>query len=144
MAGQAQHELTRTGGARPLGITALVVGIDPPSEDNALGRPQLYQTDPGGIVEECSYCAAGKGRDAVMKVLGPLVTEKEKSSSDTNIYELAADMTRVVLSQLEDDQKDQPVEVWTIQPHAHRRGGMHATCIRNVTLDTIESIRGDE
>lgn len=49
LAGQVQHELTRTGGRRPLGCTAIVIGIDPSSDEESLGTPRLFQTDPGGV-----------------------------------------------------------------------------------------------
>lgn len=136
LAGRVQHELTRTGGRRPLGCTAIVIGIDPPYDEESLGTPRLFQTDPGGIVEECTFCAAGKGRVAAMKTLGNLV-DKEPSQC---IIELAAQMTKRVLKEV-DDPEDQAVDVWTIKPHAFRRGGMQATCYRNITKSTIKLIR---
>ena len=89
VAGEVQHELTRTAGARPLGCTAIVVGMDQhqtytsssstsSSSSSNEGTtttltPRIFQTDPGGIVEECRYCAAGNERTKVEKVLAPFV-----------------------------------------------------------------------
>lgn len=159
LAGSLQHQLTRTGGARPFGCTAFVVGVDPSSlvEENGdgrcrLGNPQLYQTDPGGIVEECSHGVAGKNRDAVLKVLSPLVETKgsPKASSsipynDGTLLEVkAAAMARQILKELNNhaanDDDDQTVDVWIIQPHVYRRGGTQATCYRGVTMDTVSRI----
>lgn len=142
MAGQLQHELTRTGGARPLGCTAIVVGIDPSFDDESMGEPKLYQTDPGGIVEECSFCAAGKGRANVGKVVGSLMMETS-SSDKKSLNILAADMAKVVLGQL-DDPKGPSVDVWTIQPNPRRRGGMQATCYRNIAKDSVARIRDQQ
>jgi 20S proteasome alpha/beta subunit len=143
-AGQLQHELTRTGGARPLGCTAIVIGMDPTSSDDevAAAQPRLYQTDPGGIVEACQYCAAGKGRENVGKVLSSLVVDddddddKKKASINT----IAADMAELVLQQL-DDPKNARLDVWTLQPNPKRRGGMQATCYRNIGKDSVSTIR---
>jgi 20S proteasome alpha/beta subunit len=159
LAGSLQHQLTRTGGARPFGCTAFVVGVDPSSlvEENGddrfrLGNPQLYQTDPGGIVEECSHGVAGRNRDAVLKVLSPMVETKGTphaySSSTENdgtpLEAKAAAMARQILSELNshaaNDDDDQTVDVWIIRPHAHRRGGTQAMCYRGVTLDTVSRI----
>ncbi|KAL3943428.1 MAG: hypothetical protein SGBAC_002510 [Bacillariaceae sp.] len=56
VAGESQHMLTYTAGARPLGCTAMVLGIDAPFDDSGkqLGKPCMYQTDPGGVVQECA------------------------------------------------------------------------------------------
>lgn len=176
MAGQAQHELTRTGGARPLGCTALVLGIDPSSsfssssslssdvndtdkdKDSTIstdtakttktkslgGKPRLFQTDPGGIVEESSVCAAGKGRVTVGKDLGTLVANTNEFSGKS-LTTAAADIAELVLGKL-DDSKGRPsvVDVWTIQPNANRRGGMQATCYRNIDKDSVSRIIRDQ
>ena len=67
MAASLQHELTRTPGARPLGCTAILAGVD-----NLTGL-KLFQTDSGGILEECFYCAAGKGQEKAMSSLDSLI-----------------------------------------------------------------------
>lgn len=144
LAGQAQHELTRTGGARPLGCTAIVVGIDPPSMETdettgapILGIPRLYETDPGGIVEDCTYCVAGKGRSSLGKVLAPLVDALVSSSK--SLFDVAAVITKIFVKEVDDTGK-LPVDVWIIQPHAMKRGGSLATCYRNITRETIPNV----
>ena len=66
VAGVAQHQLTYTAGARPLGCTAMVLGIDAPFDDSGrqLGKPSLYQTDPGGVVQECASYAEDGSKQA--------------------------------------------------------------------------------
>ena len=149
MAGDLQHELTRTGGARPLGCTAIVAGIDPTFDEESIGTPKLYQTDPGGIVEECTFCAAGKGRSNVGKVLGSLtigITKKRTSSSDDKqvLNYVAADMAKKVLGQLDDPQGEPSVDVWTLQPNPGRRGGVQASCYRNISKHSIPRIRDQQ
>jgi hypothetical protein len=99
------------------------------------GRPRLYQTDPGGIVEACQDCAAGKGRDDVGKVLSLLLRVVDDDVGDgdqkkTSLHTIAADMADLVLSQL-DDPKSARLDVWTMQPNPKRRGGMQATCYKH-------------
>lgn len=152
--GELQHELTRTGGARPLGCTAIVAGIDAPFNGKSTGKPSLYQTDPGGIVEECIHCAAGKERvnigkiladlvsgklGNVRKFLGPLAKKKEGQGSD-QISTLATSLAEKVLAQLDQDAKGSSVDVWIIRPDGRRRGGMHATCFRNIRKDSLVEI----
>ena len=105
VAGELQHELTRTGGARPLGCTAIVVGMDESSSPSSSStsasgssggssvvgetmiEPRLFSTDPGGIVEECSYCAAGNERQKVEKVLSSLLTKEESPNNKKWLFD---------------------------------------------------------
>uniref|UniRef100_A0A6V2HB13 Proteasome alpha-type subunits domain-containing protein n=1 Tax=Ditylum brightwellii TaxID=49249 RepID=A0A6V2HB13_9STRA len=59
-----QHELTWTGGARPLGVTATLVGVDWNAAAGA-GVPKLYQIQPGGVIHPYDYCVAGGRNDAL-------------------------------------------------------------------------------
>ena len=52
-----QHELTRTSGARPFGISATIIGVDKTSEEL-----HLYQSEAGGTLEEYDFIACGKNR----------------------------------------------------------------------------------
>lgn len=82
-----QHELTKTGGARPLGCTCIILGIDQQQNNrkntiedddinkstntssNMLKGSHLYRVDPGGIIEHCYFCCAGKCTDELMKLI---------------------------------------------------------------------------
>jgi len=59
-----QQQLTWTAGARPLGISATIVGIEPceSSVCSSLETPsvKLYNCDPGGEVEEYEFLATGE------------------------------------------------------------------------------------
>jgi 20S proteasome alpha/beta subunit len=154
VAGELQHELTRTGGARPLGCTAIVLGIDAPFDGTSMGKPTLFQTDPGGIVEECFHCAAGKERTSVGKIVATLATGKRdnlrnffaplaKKNVGQNTDQLsiiATTMAEKVLNQLDHDSKGSTVDVWIIRPNSRKRGGMQATCYRNIKKDSLAQI----
>lgn len=83
VAGGLQHELTQRAGFRPLGCTAIVLGIDPSFDDGkSVGTPSMYQTDPGGVVQECaSYTddgtkqagVGGKGGNQIARFLPDLL-----------------------------------------------------------------------
>jgi len=137
MAGEFQHLLTRSRGIRPLGCTALVVGIDPVSDEQTqLGLPRVFQTDPGGIVEECSsHCVAGKGYDAIAKDLAPIVAGVAKNPN--SLSRLAFNMAQSVLGKLDETKV---LDVWTIEPKRGKRGGLLATCYQKVDKDTLSTI----
>ena len=91
-ASDLQGSLTRVGGARPFGVSAAVIGVEPlpgglcgdmGEEDDSPpelglvsargvphpGRPVLYQTEPGGTAEQCDFCTAGRGRKVALTSL---------------------------------------------------------------------------
>jgi len=155
------HQLTRMGGCRPLGCTSILMGVD--DSTNA----KLFRTDPGGGVEECRFCAAGNSQDTVGKELTALVAsfngdndigEADDNEGENNprnqrrmsssIARIAATMADKVLrvvdksgkSRKGDDQQRTTLDVWTIQPMKHRRGGMLATCYSDVRKDNASDI----
>jgi 20S proteasome alpha/beta subunit len=72
-----QHYLTHTPGARPLGVTCLVLGFDrcltasfrDGSSRRHPPRARLYKCAPGGSLEDCLYCAAGQSEGPILKAL---------------------------------------------------------------------------
>lgn len=172
MAGQAQHQLTRTAGARPLGCTAFVLGVDDPStattgngQNGAFGIPRLFETDPGGIVEECQYAVGGKGRGNLGRTVAPFANKILSSySEEGDVGGSKADPTPSILSEKvvsglaglvlkeisETSSKkgsesssgiSNAVDVWTIQPDVNRRGGVKATCFRNINKGSLRQIK---
>jgi 20S proteasome alpha/beta subunit len=142
MAGQFQHYLTRAGGIRPLGCTALVLGVDPVADgENEQGAPRVFQTDPGGIVEACtSYCTAGKGCDSVAKEIGSIVKGRSFSGGEETgrLSRMTSKVAQSVLGKLDDPKM---VDVWTFEPQRGKRGGMQATCYQQVDKDSVSKIR---
>ena len=46
---QTQQQYTQRGGVRPFGIATLLAGFsDPENDDEIIGKPMLFQTDPAG------------------------------------------------------------------------------------------------
>jgi 20S proteasome alpha/beta subunit len=152
------HQLTRMGGCRPLGCTSILMGVD----DSKHAR--LFRTDPGGGIEECLFCAAGNSQDAVGKELMALVASFDASTDSTveacendgenerrrfgSIARIATTMAEKVLRLLDRDGKSTKgkhpegttLDVWTIRPMKHRRGGMLATCYSDVRKDNVNDI----
>eukprot|EP00521_Asterionellopsis_glacialis_P016657 CAMPEP_0195296144 /NCGR_PEP_ID=MMETSP0707-20130614/18858_1 /TAXON_ID=33640 /ORGANISM="Asterionellopsis glacialis, Strain CCMP134" /LENGTH=293 /DNA_ID=CAMNT_0040357563 /DNA_START=36 /DNA_END=917 /DNA_ORIENTATION=- len=139
-----QHQLTRTGGARPLASTACLVGVDP-------SGLKLYQTEPGGSMEQCRYAAAGKLRDQAMTALKELEDEWAKllvdDDGDTpenlSVGGLAKGVVKSVLQgEWDEDDKDsvKSVDVWVIQKDATRRGNIRMTCALDVSRHNMDHL----
>jgi 20S proteasome alpha/beta subunit len=170
------HQLTRMGGCRPLGCTAILMGVD--DFDSNVNAAKLFRTDPGGGVEECRFCVAGSSQDTMGKELMALVASfdttndgeddngidkhtgesDEKKASKTNwrskriariAFTLADKVIRILdknggntrIEKSSSAQQQGPtLDVWTIQPMKHRRGGMFATCYSDVRKDNVNKI----
>ena len=172
------HQLTRMGGCRPLGCTAILMGVD--DHDNA----KLFRTDPGGGVEECRFCVAGNSQDTMGKELMALVASFDNNDGDNGsanagesdekkerksplgnhqhqhqrnwrsrrIARIATTLADKVVRILDKNgntrkgklsstqQQGPTLDVWTIQPMKHRRGGMFATCYSDVRKDNVNEI----
>ena len=149
MTAELQHTLTRVGGYRPLGCSAILLGVC--DYDDAKGsRTQIFQTDPGGGLEECDFCAAGKERTNFGKDLKGLLDQvdeamKRKSKSSFPLSKIVSKMTDALFRRLDpfttsDKKRPQMLDVWTIQPMEGHRGEMLATCYRNVEKSQIKKL----
>jgi 20S proteasome alpha/beta subunit len=134
-AASLQHQLTRTGGARPLGCTAIVVGIDP-TASGAAGNSRVFRTDPGGILEDCLWSVAGKDHDKLMTEMARRYDGFSKTANETTVVtEMLSAMSSLVGR---DD--DSSVDIWMFKPNSKRRGKTHATCLRNVKSDDLQDV----
>jgi 20S proteasome subunit alpha 4 len=150
MAGNFQHYLTRAGGIRPLGCSAVVVGIDPiPGNDDVvhdrlLGIPRAFQTDPGGVVEACKGCCAiGKAAGEAMSrdFASLLVDDDDQHDNDASrLAQTASRMAQRVIEKVDEDPKT--VDVWIIEPLNGKRGGMQTTCYRGLNKDSLSNDNG--
>ena len=142
VAAQLQHQLTRTGGARPLGCSALIVGVDTPT-NNQPGKVRLFQTDPGGIVEQINdFGVIGKQRVTLVKEL----SASQKQDKDSSVMETAAALAKKVFNLEKSSDKTKGSErsmldIWVIQPHVDKRGGLQATCYRNVDEKSLSLLQ---
>lgn len=132
MTAELQHALTRRAGARPLGCTAILAGLGDSSK-----ILQIFQTDPGGIMEECHYCAAGKGQDKALESLHRLLEELEKKG-DANLIDIIKGVAQIALENSEI--KSSHVDVWILQGDDSRRGGLSFKCVQGLTQGTFALI----
>jgi 20S proteasome alpha/beta subunit len=140
-AADLQHELTRTGGARPLGCTAVLVGLDP---EPGGGTLRLYQTDPGGILEECVGTVGGKDQRSLMNSLKARASEiwadEDGDASREGNPDAPSSAMRSVSTIFQafcegttaDSEPTSSVDVWLIRPSPGRRGGIRTVCFSGV------------
>jgi 20S proteasome alpha/beta subunit len=186
-AANAQHELTRTGGVRPLGCTAIIAGIDSTttttttammvkdhdkaqgaattttttttttsksSNDAAGGDVRIFRTNPGGILEDCCYCAAGRNHEDIMnQICKHYNNEKDALLSPTASR---SDQLGLLLTLAKKtlgagsvhDGKDSNInadgatsmDVWMLEPCPWRRGKIKATCVRNLHQGNLDKL----
>jgi 20S proteasome alpha/beta subunit len=139
MAAQIQHDLTKTAGARPLGCTAIVVGVDESgNDDDVPGEVQIYHTDPGGVLEHCNYCVAGKNKNRILTGISATYDEDDDSSSSVS---LAMKVTIKTLKLLkESDDKADKCNLWLVRAiDSNEEGRMGLTCSRSVDEEQLAS-----
>ena len=127
-----QHALTKQPGARPLGITALVVGHD--DDDDSQAR--LYRCHPGGTLEDVWYAAAGQNAVAAMKKLQQGYASLRQQQQDQNDIAQEQAVIRTLLAALkastERDNK-QSWDVWIIRPPDKNTAiASRVTCIQGL------------
>lgn len=143
IAADLQHMLTRTPGARPLGCTAIMAG------HNHGGKSPLalFQTDPGGILEECHFCAVGKGQEKAMMALESLSkklqsgSKKEDGALAVDRIQLIQGVAEVALETFRDKDSPPHVDVWILESDAKRRGGLHLQCIQKITRNDLSLLK---
>jgi 20S proteasome alpha/beta subunit len=124
-----QHLLTRQAGYRPLGCTAIVVGMDFTSSNREAGMARIFRTDPGGILEDCLYCCAGKDQERHMITL----RKTYDSIRTCNTF----DSAQLLLSSFREDllaaeQGPAGFDLWLFRPKGNRRGKAHTTCFLDI------------
>jgi len=153
-AAELQHQLTRTGGARPLGCAAVLVGVDPssspPPTGSARGLLRIFRTDPGGTSEECRYCAEGKNKEALSVALSKYYDEETNDDGALPVPRdggywtkpISSLVRRIVGVAASDSNASERsfVDVWVIRPSRSKRGNMHAICFRNIRRDQAVEI----
>lgn len=129
-----QHELTRTGGARPLGCTAILLGIDP-SHGETVGPARLFRTDPGGGIEDCYFCCAGRDQD---RLLSNLIEKYEK----IRVRSLPEVIRKLVGYMLQGQDKNKTsLDVWVLRPDNRKRAKTDVTCFTEVgCAESIKTI----
>lgn len=135
MAAQIQHDLTRTSGNRPLGCTCIIIGIDTSFDDEVPGVVRLFQTEPGGIVEECRFCAAGKNSAPAMSSLESLHEVIVKLQDQTDVVrEACSGVVRAVLSETSTNPSGgrQTADLWMLRSDPNRPGKQHLLCVKGI------------
>tara|TARA_B110001450_G_scaffold241516_1_gene251074 strand:- start:62 stop:625 length:564 start_codon:yes stop_codon:yes gene_type:complete len=160
MSAEFYHQLTRTGGCRPLGCACILIGIS--NEDcGGTATTRIYLVDPIGGVEERPVVSIGNARIDLGKELKSLATQfdhgnniKEVNGAKTldstkagrgrhvhtnSIRIVASSMANRFLAKLDETNigSAATIDVWTIQPKKHRRGGMLATCYSGIQTKNI-------
>ena len=140
-AASLQHQLTRTGGARPLGCTAIVVGMDPTCASGAAGKSRVFRSDPGGILEDCLYSVAGKDHEKLMMDMARRYHgDFSKTANETTVVTEMLSAVSSLVGSDDDGDGNSSVDIWMFQPNTKRRGKTNATRLRNVKPDNLQDV----
>lgn len=124
-----QHQLTRQETYRPLGCTAIVIGVDPRER-----KTKIFRTDPGGVLEAYRFCSAGKDEDQVMK---ELAKEWQVLANREN-YDGIGKLLRAGLVEGSDG-----ADFWIIRPH-EQGNRSKVRCYVGVDRQTLNKISARE
>ena len=138
-AAEMQHLLSRAGGARPLGCTAIILGIDP-APGGQLGKPKIFRTDPGGVIEEFEFCAAGQGQNQVVQAISDNLSVS-RNNSDNKKYGVSK-LVKSMINAME-LKNDEMADVMIIQPDLLQRGNMKATVFRHAKKQNLQKIQDE-
>ena len=98
--GDRKQRFTQIGGIRPFGVSLLIGGYN--------NRPQLFETDPAGVVREWTAHAIGRGAKAAEKVLEKDYKENMKKSE-------AIKLAIKALKAAEQEAKEDSIELGLIE-----------------------------
>lgn len=118
-----QHQLTRTGGARVLGCTALVAGIDPDTEEL-----HICSTATLASATDCWYAAVGKEVQEILQIL-----EKEYSAGKD-----VPELLREIMHSPSFDAPSKQWDVWVLEADSTHRGNLKTACLLNVSPSNSE------
>lgn len=120
-AASAQHSLTVQDTYRPLGITGMVVGLDPHSS-----RQRVYRTDPGGTIDEMRYSVGGKNQVQASKDIEKVFEKFGSKDKSKLLSELLKSTIHLVGGE------ENVVDVWTLQADPKNPGKLQTKCYLNV------------
>lgn len=127
-AAEIQHSLTGTGGARPLGCSALIAGVDPDTED-----VRLFLSHPGGSSEDVLYSAIGENSLSHLKLL----SDELATIMDKGVKPAISKLVKEVGG-------SGSVDVWLLRCDINRRGATSCRCFANAMQDSVSQILVDD
>ena len=137
---RAQHELTASGGRRPLGLTALVLGLD---GSGPVVLPRLFRCNSGGGKEDCLFAAAGREQEAVENAIANeyerlLQLQQQSEGSSLSPSEVVQRLVEAIQKGLGHDSRrrtgeDVPkLDVWVFRRSEGGSEEVGATCFTGV------------
>lgn len=135
-----QHELTRTPGARPLGITATILGCNNCDDRDCM---ELFQSEPGGVLQNFTrrYCVAGRDQEKYRHVMENIWMATYSRIDDdkhdnVDMDSVLESMVNAVLKHENldaDKENDISMDIWTMTRDAERRGGVRIRCAKDIS-----------
>lgn len=136
-----QHELTLRGGSRPLGVMATFVGVD---DEKKL---QLFQTEPGGAIYPCHFCAAGKysNNPKLLQNMDKIYDNSADGSSSLTsdiIQQLSETIFEILQENENNDDNPHLLDIYVMKTNSNDecRGGVTIFCAKKVPLANLPFI----
>jgi 20S proteasome alpha/beta subunit len=113
---------------------------------------KLYQTDPGGIMEECICSVGGRDQLPIMKKLKAraaeiwteerIIQEQDDGGSTTSTMSSISALFQSFSAATAESELTKAFDVWIVRPSNLRRGGIRSACFCNVPRTDLNALFG--
>lgn len=130
-----QHELTRTSGSRPFGVSATILGMDKTTKEL-----HLYQSEAGGILDEYDFISCGKNSKVLQEKLYELWLVLSKIQEDEQMIKekMITGMANILFNNIKNVKC---IDIWMFKKNLNiSRSGMDIDCAKAINRNQVDDL----